>query len=260
MPEGGSLRIETSSIHLGHVEANARGITSGRYVILAVSDTGVGMSRETAEHAFEPFFTTKEPGKGTGLGLSMVYGFVKQSNGHVEIYSEPGKGTTVRIFLPALAADMAAEKQAVDTTPGMADVQGVGEAVLIAEDDDGVRSFVAGELRKLGYHVLEADDAATALAVIEAGDRQIDLLLTDVVMPGMNGRELANRARALLPNVQVLFMTGYSQTGIEQQGRIDPDIELIEKPFRSEDLIARVRRMLDATAGPRGAVPESVER
>ena len=260
MPEGGSLRIETSSIHLDHVEANARGITSGRYVILAVSDTGVGMSRETAEHAFEPFFTTKEPGKGTGLGLSMVYGFVKQSNGHVEIYSEPGKGTTVRIFLPALAADMAAEKQAVDTTPGMADVQGGGEAVLIAEDDDGVRSFVAGELRKLGYHVLEADDAATALAVIEAGDRQIDLLLTDVVMPGMNGRELANRARALLPNVQVLFMTGYSQTGIEQQGRIDPDIELIEKPFRSEDLIARVRRMLDATAGPRGAVPESVER
>ena len=259
MPEGGNLRIETNCIHLDHVEATARGITPGRYVILAVSDTGVGMSRETAEHAFEPFFTTKEPGKGTGLGLSMVYGFVKQSQGHVEINSEPGKGTTVRIFLPALAADVVAENKAIATGPAAVDAQGAGESVLVAEDDVGVREFVSGELRKSGYQVAEADGAATALAIIEAADGPIDLLLTDVVMPGMNGRELANRARALLPNVQVLFMTGHSQASIQEQGRMDPDIALIEKPFRGEDLVARVRTMLDAANAPRDAIPKPDE-
>lgn len=246
MPQGGRLRIETGTVVFDVPEARSRGIATGPYVMLAVSDTGSGMPREVVERAFEPFFTTKDVGKGTGLGLSMVYGFVKQSNGHVEIDSVPNRGTTLRIFLPALAADAAPDTRAADTIALDAGARGRGETILVTEDDDGVRFYVMNALRELGYQVLEASDATAALEIITQSNMRVDLLLSDVVMPGINGRELANRARALQPNIRVLFMTGYSQDAFVHQGRLDPDIELIEKPFRSERLATRVRAMLDA--------------
>ena len=246
MPRGGRLRVETANARFDQVSAAAHGIVAGPYVMLAVGDTGIGMSREVAEQAFEPFFTTKETGKGTGLGLSMVYGFVKQSNGHIEIESEPDRGTTVRIFLPALAAGSAPERPHADIHTTGEDMQGAGETVLVVEDDTAVRAFVADELRTRGYQVVEANDATHALAAIAAADRQIHLLLTDVIMPGMNGRELANRLRPMMPGMQVLFMTGHSQNAFEPHGRIEPDIELIEKPFRSDELAARVWALLNA--------------
>jgi PAS domain S-box-containing protein len=246
MPQGGRLTIATANVAFDEVRANLRRIVAGSYVMLAVSDTGVGMSRETVERAFEPFFTTKGAGKGTGLGLSMVYGFVKQSNGHTEIESEPGSGTTLRIFLPALTAGEPGGTQGTESPPVDAGARGAGETILVTEDDAGVRGYVVEALRELNYAVMEADDAAAALAIIAQADSRIDLLLTDVVMPGMNGRELADRARVVMPNIRVLFMTGYSQDAIVHQGRLDPDIELLEKPFRSEGLAVRVRALLDA--------------
>ena len=246
MPQGGRLRIETGMLTFDVPDARSRGIAPGPYVMLAVSDTGTGMPRDVVERAFEPFFTTKDIGKGTGLGLSMVYGFVKQSNGHVEIDSAPNRGTTLRIFLPALAASAAPDARSTDTVTPDAGARGRGETILVTEDDDGVRFYVMSALRELGYQVLEASDASAALEIIARSDTRVDLLLSDVVMPGINGRELANRARELQPNIRVLFMTGYSQDTFVHQGRLDPDIELIEKPFRSERLAARVRAMLDA--------------
>jgi PAS domain S-box-containing protein len=245
MPQGGRLTVETANVAFEAVRARVRSIAAGSYVMLAVSDTGVGMPRETVERAFEPFFTTKGAGKGTGLGLSMVYGFVKQSNGHTEIESEPGSGTTLRIFLPAAAAGETAGIQGAEGQPLDAATRGASETILVAEDDAGVRGYVVESLRELNYSVMEADDAAAALAIITQADLRIDLLLTDVVMPGMNGRELADRARVMMPNIRVLFMTGYSQDAIVHQGRLDPDIELLEKPFRSESLAVRVRAILD---------------
>jgi PAS domain S-box-containing protein len=246
MPQGGRLTVATANVVFDAARASVRRIAAGPYVMLAVSDTGVGMSRETAERAFEPFFTTKGAGRGTGLGLSMVYGFVKQSNGHSEIESEPGSGTTLRIFLPAAAAGETAGIQGAESPPLDAAARGAGETILVTEDDAGVRGYVVEALRGLNYAVMEADDAAAALAIITQADLQIDLLLTDVVMPGMNGRELADRARVVMPNIRVLFMTGYSQDTFVRQGRLDPDIELLEKPFRRESLAVRVRSILDA--------------
>jgi signal transduction histidine kinase len=245
MPQGGRLTIATANVAFDVVRARVRRIAAGSYVMLAVSDTGDGMSRETAERAFEPFFTTKGVGRGTGLGLSMVYGFVKQSNGHTEIESERGSGTTLRIFLPAAAAGETGDVQGAESPPFDATARGAGETILVVEDDAGVRGYVVEALRELNYSVMEADDAAAALAIITQADLRIDLLLTDVVMPGMNGRELANRARVVMPNIRVLFMTGYSQDAIVHQGRLDPDIELLEKPFRRETLAVRVQAILD---------------
>jgi CheY-like chemotaxis protein len=246
MSQGGRLTVGTANVAFDPVHAHVHGIAAGSYVMLAVSDTGVGMSRETAERAFEPFFTTKGPGRGTGLGLSMVYGFVKQSNGHTEIESEPGSGTTLRIFLPAAAASETGGIQGTESPPPDAAARGACETILVAEDDASVRGYVAEALRELNYSVIEAEDATAALAVMTHADLRIDLLITDVVMPGMNGRELADRARVVMPNIRVLFMTGYSQGAFVRQGRLDPDIELIEKPFRSDNLAVRVRTMLDA--------------
>jgi CheY-like chemotaxis protein len=183
----------------------------------------------------------------------MVYGFAKQSNGHAEIESLPGRGTKVRILLPALAGGETTSALEYRPPAGV-NIFGTGETILVVEDDTEVREHVAEVLRTLNYAVTEAKDAATALAVIEQSKSQINLLLTDVIMPGMNGRELANEARAMMPNMRVLFMTGYSQDVIVHQGRLDGDIELIEKPFRSEDLAARVRAMFgvktEAVASP----------
>lgn len=247
MPEGGRLKIETANTVFEADAAQRRGVAPGTYLMLAVTDTGIGMPPDTVERAFDPFFTTKETGKGTGLGLSMVYGFVKQSNGHVEIESAPDRGTTVRIFLPPMAAGDLRDVPDPDLLAARTtDARGSNETILLAEDDAEVRGYVAETLRDLNYRVIEAHDSSEALAVVAQGDVRIDLLLTDVVMPGVNGRELANRARGLRPNLRILFMTGYSQDAIVHQGRLDPDIELIEKPFRRDTLAVRVRAMLDA--------------
>jgi PAS domain S-box-containing protein len=247
MPDGGRLKIETGHIVFDGRAAADQGISSGAYVMLAVSDTGIGMSSETAERAFDPFFTTKGTGKGTGLGLSVVYGFVKQSGGHVEIESARGRGTTVRIFLPRLAAGEAQRIPGQDMTPPISvGARASGETILIAEDDPSVRNYVVEILRELNYGVIEANDGTAALTKLVEPDLGIDLLLTDVVMPGINGRELADQAKTIRPRIRVLFMTGYSQDAIVHQGRLDSDIELIEKPFGSATLAARVRSVLDA--------------
>ena len=246
MPEGGRLKIETGRAILDHAGAAMRNLAAGTYAVLAVSDTGIGMSADTVARAFEPFFTTKPVGKGTGLGLSMVYGFVKQSKGQIEVDSVLGRGTTVRIYLPSLPAIGAqAPPSSEDSTPVSAS-PGNNETILVVEDDAEVRLFVADTLRDLDYCVVEAADASAALEVLAQTDVTIDLLLTDVVMPGIDGRELAIRAAAIRPHMKRLFMTGYPQTGIVHPGYLDPDVELLEKPFRGQSLATRVRRILDA--------------
>ena len=244
MPDGGRLKIETAQVHFDSDAARVRGIAIGPYLMLAVSDTGVGMSRETVERAFEPFYTTKDVGKGTGLGLSMAYGFAKQSNGHIELESKLGAGTTLRLFLPALVAGASLSARDMEPAPARPELMGAGQTILVTEDDDAVRGYVVAVLADLNYRVLEASDGPAALAIIATENRHVDLLLTDVVMPEMNGRELANQARSLSPSIRVLFMTGYSQDAIIHQGRLDPDVELIEKPFRRETLAARVQAMV----------------
>jgi signal transduction histidine kinase len=239
MPEGGKLSIETSNAFLD--EAYCRDhldLKPGQYVLIAVTDTGGGMDKDTLDRAFEPFFTTKQPGQGTGLGLSQVYGFVKQSNGHVKIYSELGEGTTVKIYLPRLlgAAPEPAPRE-IEAPSGHS-----GETILVVEDDPDVRAYVVEVLRRLGYRVLEAKDGPTALATTGP----IDLLLSDVVLPGMNGRQLSEAMKTQRRDLKVLFMTGYSRNAIVHQGRLDPGVELIQKPLSQATLAARVRTILDA--------------
>ncbi|MGE0719138.1 MAG: PAS domain S-box protein, partial [Alphaproteobacteria bacterium] len=245
MADGGKLTIETSNSYLdrAYVAQNTE-VAPGQYVLLTVTDTGIGMDGATVARAFEPFFTTKEVGRGTGLGLSMVYGFVKQSGGHVKIYSEPGDGTTVRIYLPRLIGDVEEE----GAVPAPLVPEGTrDETVLVCEDDDEVRAFSVEVLRDLGYRVLEAADGPAALRLIQRSGERIDLLFTDVVLPGgMTGAVLARRALELRPSIRVLFTTGYARNAIVHQGRLDPGVELITKPFSYSDLAARVRDLLDA--------------
>jgi PAS domain S-box-containing protein len=242
MPMGGKLTIETANAYLDESYAMLHeGVSPGQYVMIAVSDTGTGMSREVAEKAFEPFFTTKEIGQGTGLGLPQVYGFVKQSGGHVKIYSEPGEGTTVKLYLPRLAgANVAGERAVAAPAPAPAS----GEVILVVEDDADVRSYSAEILRDLGYRVLEAPAGPAALKLI-AAEPEIRLLFTDVGLPGgLNGRELADEALRLRPDLKVLFTTGYARNAIVHQGRLDPGVELIVKPFTASGLAAKVRQVL----------------
>ena len=248
MPRGGRLEIQTADVELDAAAAQAGDIESGRYVMLAVSDTGTGMAPETVARAFEPFFTTKPAGKGTGLGLAMAYGFVKQSGGTVEIDSVVGRGTTIRLLLPHFIAAAVPETVRARTSSIAAPQPGHGETVLIAEDDPSVLGYVADVLRELNYHVLETANAAAALAMVAEPNRPIHLLLTDVVMPGINGRHLADQARVIQPGIKVLFMTGYPQDVVVDRGRIEPGIELMQKPFSREDLAARIRTLLDADA------------
>ncbi len=210
---------------------------------IAVMDTGVGMDAETLARAFDPFFTTKDVGKGTGLGLSQVYGFCRQSGGHVQIESEPARGATVRMFLPRQAATHAA---LAERNRAELDRPGGRESILLVEDDDGVRAFAMEALRELGYRVVEASSGKAALEVLDSAP-SLDLLLTDVVMPGdYNGRELADEASRRRPGLRVLYMTGYSRDAIIRQGRLDPDVHLLGKPFSLEELAAKVRSRLDA--------------
>jgi signal transduction histidine kinase/CheY-like chemotaxis protein len=253
MPGGGKLTIETANTYLDDAYAAAHHeVRPGQYVMIAVSDTGVGMTKDAVERAFEPFFTTKEPGRGTGLGLSQVYGFVKQSDGHVKIYSEPGGGTTVRVYLPRLADER--EPRPEQAAPQTVPVASAGEAVLVVEDDDDVRANSVESLRELGYRVVEAADGAAALRLLEEHG-SVRLLFTDVGLPGgMNGRQLADEARRRRPELAVLFTTGYARNAIVHHGRLDPGVELIVKPYTYAGLARKIRDMLEAaTAGAGGS-------
>lgn len=236
----GKLTIEVGNAYLDDVYARSHeDVVPGQYVALSVTDTGTGMSPEIVSKVFEPFFSTKPEGKGTGLGLSMVYGFVKQSGGHVKIYSELGQGTTVRIYLPR-----SMEQEDVQVDHGEERVQGGQETILVAEDDDQVRATVVEMLQDLGYRVLKAPDASAALSIIESGIA-IDMLFTDVVMPGpLKSPELARKAKERLPNVGILFTSGYTENSIVHGGRLDPGVQLLSKPYTREALARKIRHVL----------------
>ncbi len=246
MPYGGKLMLETCDVSLDEAYARANGeVRPGQYVMVAVSDTGRGIPAAIRDRVFDPFFTTKAPGKGTGLGLSMVYGFVKQSGGHIKIYSEEGQGTSLKLYLP-----QARETDKVLELAPAAPIEGGQETVLVVEDDALVRNFVTGQLKSLGYTTLVAANAAEALSLINRG-ATLDLLFTDVVMPGtMNGRQLAEEVVKRLPTVKVMFTSGYTQNAIVHHGRLDPDIILLPKPYRKSDLARLVRVALGSPLTP----------
>jgi signal transduction histidine kinase len=248
MPNGGKLTIETANVSLDEdYTVSQAEVIPGQYVMLAVTDNGVGMTREIIAKAFEPFFTTKDIGHGTGLGLSQVYGFVKQSGGHVKIYSEIGQGTSVKIYLPRLYSNETIPVS--EPLPRIAKGRD-GETILAVEDDIDVRAHTCGILRELGYRVLEAAQGVAALEILQSHP-EIDLLFTDVGLPGgMNGRQLAGAARELNRKLKVLFTTGYARNAIVHEGRLDPGVQLITKPFTYAALSGKVRDMLDARAAP----------
>ncbi|MGQ9698059.1 MAG: PAS domain S-box protein, partial [Armatimonadota bacterium] len=240
MPMGGELTIETKNVEVdeSYTRRHAE-IQPGPYVMLAVSDTGHGMDQETLSRVFEPFFTTKGVGKGTGLGLSTVYGIVKQSGGHIWCYSEPGKGTTFKVYLPRAAE--AAEAAAVRP----AGVPGGTESILVVEDDSSVREVTCSLLRSLGYTVLEAKNAAEALELCRQAGSDLALMLTDVVMPEMSGRKLADAVGKLCPGLKVLYMSGYTDNTIVHHGVLDEGVQFVQKPFTRESLARKVREVLD---------------
>ncbi len=243
MPHGGRLLIETGNVMLDEAYAREnREVTPGRYVMLAVSDTGAGIPKDIQEKVFEPFFTTKAVGRGTGLGLSMVYGFVKQTGGHVKIYSEEGQGTTIKLYLPPSLGDALPRDTAV--VPA---IEGGSEAILVVEDDNLVRTYVVTQLQSLGYDVTTAANAGEALAVIDTG-KHFDVLFTDVIMPGMNGRQLADKVKELRPSIGVLYTSGYSENAIVHHGRLDPGVLLLAKPYRKADLARMIRKAVTERA------------
>jgi len=239
----GKLTIATSNTFIdeSYSQQNAA-VPVGEYVEISVRDTGRGMSREIQEKAFDPFFTTKEPGQGTGLGLSQVYGFVKQSGGYVKIYSEVGEGTTVNVYVPRAHRSSAAPEE-IDGIQ-VVGASG-GESILVVEDEADVRSYLVETLRDLNYRVQEAPDGAAALALYDSAPFRVDLLLTDIVMPGMNGRQLAREMRSRLSALKVLFITGYSGDAIVHQGRLDPGVSMLQKPLSQAVLAAKIRDLLD---------------
>ncbi len=243
MPDGGKLTIETANVSLDGTYVVAHPVvTPGHYVMLAVSDSGVGMNDETKARAFEPFFTTKEKGKGTGLGLATVYGIVKQSGGYVWVYSEPGQGATFKIYLPRVDAT-------VEPAPGISSVQQVlrgSETILLCEDQEEVRHATARILLSLGYNVVVAGGGPEALLLAEAWQGPIHLLLTDVVMPGMSGRGVAQRLAPTRPTMKVLYLSGYTDESIVRHGVLQPGIAFLQKPFTTEILSRKVREVLDA--------------
>ena len=251
MPEGGHVTIETANTCLGeHYVAQFGDVAPGQYVLLSVTDTGLGIPPAILPRVFEPFFTTKDVGKGTGLGLATIHGFVKQSKGHIRIYSEPGHGTTVKIYLPRMtdAAVVAATPEIQEPSDAAAPCAKAGEVVLMVEDDEGVRAFARSALESLGYKVLAGRDGAEGLALLGDAER-VDLLFTDVVLPGgVNGRRLADEARRLRPRLPVLYTTGYTRNAIIHDGRLDPDVHLISKPYTQGVLARSLRRILDETA------------
>jgi CheY-like chemotaxis protein len=240
MPNGGSLTIQTSNVELdGGYTQRHRLVEPGSYVMVAVSDTGCGMSPELQSRIFEPFFTTKEKGKGTGLGLSTVYGIVQQSGGSVWVYSEPGQGTTFKIYLPRV--DEVAKDEA---RPAITEVSGGTETVLLVEDEETVRHMAQEILKSNGYHVIDASDGKDAINVANNYDGTIDLMVTDVVMPQLGGRELAEKLSPVRPNMKVLYMSGYTDDAIVHHGVLDGRAAFLEKPFTPDALALKVRDVL----------------
>jgi PAS domain S-box-containing protein len=239
MPDGGKLLFETSNIDLDEAYATANpDVAPGRFVLLAVSDTGTGMSQAVLDKVFEPFFTTKEVGKGSGLGMSMVYGFVKQSGGHIKIYSEQGHGTTFKLYLPPARGQVAAEPAAPAPVPRGSEI------ILIVEDDALVRNYVTTQLASLGYKTIAAPDSRAALALVDKGEK-FDLLFTDVIMPGgMNGRQLADEVAKRRPGMKVLYTSGYTENAIVHHGRLDPGVLLLAKPYRKSQLARMIQQAL----------------
>jgi two-component system, cell cycle sensor histidine kinase and response regulator CckA len=250
MPRGGTITLETFRTELGGSYARLKPGTSvrpGEYAVLAISDTGHGMDRETLGHVFEPFFTTKGLGKGTGLGLSTVYGIVKQSDGYIWAYSEPGQGTTFKIYLPLRSGAIAPERRA-----GLPERSATGEWILLVEDEAPVRSVMRRSLEDAGYRVLEAGSAGEALEQFAQASEPVKLLLTDVVMPGGNGRELAERVAELRPGTPVLFTSGYTDGDIQRRGLLTPGVAFLQKPVTPDALVRAVQGVLSTVAS--GAV------
>jgi CheY-like chemotaxis protein len=254
MPDGGRLTIETANAELDERYAQSQAeVEPGQYVLICVSDSGTGMPPDVAERAFDPFYTTKGVGRGTGLGLSQVYGYAKQSRGHVKIYSEMGHGTTVRLYLPRHLgqAPVPGEEPLVSAPLP----QGIPDkVVLVVEDEDEVRRMTVEALRELGYGVIEAKDAAQAIELLDTHPR-VDLLFTDIVMPGMNGRELSERIRQIDPAIRTLFTTGYTRNAIVHQGVLDAGVAFLPKPFTIQRLADKVREALEASVEPAGDTP-----
>jgi signal transduction histidine kinase/DNA-binding response OmpR family regulator len=254
MPSGGKLTIETANITLDEEYARVHApLHAGDYVMASISDTGAGMDSETQSHIFEPFFTTKGT-KGTGLGLSTVYGIVKQSGGYIWVYSELGRGTTFKIYLPRVPSIEEPAVHAVTAPVRFQKVEPGTETILLVEDEANLRYLARQYLEKQGYRVIEAADGAVAMQIAVAHEGIIHLLLTDVIMPGMNGRELAQRISEIRPNVKVLYMSGYTENVIGQDGTLDAGVRLLQKPFNLRDLKSKVREVLDATPTPPEAV------
>jgi CheY-like chemotaxis protein len=238
MPKGGRLTIETANVSVRRGASPDPELADGDYVIVSVSDTGTGMSAEVAARAFDPFFTTKPMGQGTGLGLSMIYGFAKQSAGHATIRSEMGRGTTIELYLPRGTPGVEAVAEPLQALP-----QGEGQKLLLVEDDDTLRSLVIEALQDLGYEILEADHPKAALQILDSGVK-LQLLLTDVGLPYMNGRQLAEMAREKRPHLKVLFLTGYAENAAARGGFLGDGMQMLTKPFTLEALAGKVQEML----------------
>jgi two-component system, cell cycle sensor histidine kinase and response regulator CckA len=245
MPDGGTITIETRNETFEHIEPDWA-IAPGAYVALVITDTGIGMDAQIRAQIFEPFFTTKPVGQGTGLGLSTVYGIIKQSGGHVSVVSEPGHGSTFEVYLPHI--DTSASGPVLG--PSMSRFPRGSETILLVDDDEGVRAIARRILQRAGYTVLSAPDGVEAIRLVDESAHDVHLLLTDVVMPGIGGRELVTRVRDTCPDLRVLFVSGYTEEGIHRHGVLDPESAFLEKPFTAERLAQKVREVLDT---PRGA-------